>query len=277
MTKRSYFCSLRAKRIASLPFQQVVDGAETAFERSDVESVAERGFVGEAHEDLTEQRDGLLDVGLGAQLAAPDAPADGFAPEVVLRVHQRLQLPLAVGVVAEYLLEEVEVARIDRAAGHGILVEAPQRHEQLHRACDAAQVFFEKVGKGAVRGFELVLGVLRREEVFVRNGDEEVQLGGVIVEDARFGQPDRTGYQLQADSLVIERHEQPKRVLQDLFPVRFHGVGGLIRDKNTRLFRKKCRIGEDSGRSGAMLQRIAAISPPAPVRTASGVRIFSAG
>lgn len=61
------------------------------------------------------------------------------------------------------------------------------------------------------------------EEIAVGHGDEEVEFGGIIVEDPGFGQPDAVGDHLQADSLVILRHKELQGILQNLFPIGFHG------------------------------------------------------
>lgn len=61
------------------------------------------------------------------------------------------------------------------------------------------------------------------EEIAVGHGDEEVEFGGIIVEDPGFGQPDAVGDHLQADALVVHRHEELQGILQNLFPIGFHG------------------------------------------------------
>lgn len=62
------------------------------------------------------------------------------------------------------------------------------------------------------------------EEVAVGHGDEQIELGGIIVEDPGFGQPDAVGDHLQADALVIHRHEELQGILQNLFPIGFHDL-----------------------------------------------------
>lgn len=61
------------------------------------------------------------------------------------------------------------------------------------------------------------------EEIAVGHGDEEVELRGIVVENSGFGQPDAVGDHLQADALVIHRHEELQGILQNLFPIGFHG------------------------------------------------------
>lgn len=79
-----------------------------------------------------------------------------------------------------------------------------------------------------VRRGEFVLGVLEMEEIAVGHVDEQIELGGIIVEDPCFGQPDAVGDHLQADSLVILRHKELQGILQNLFPIGFHGLNIFI-------------------------------------------------
>ena len=62
------------------------------------------------------------------------------------------------------------------------------------------------------------------EEIAVGHVDEQIELGGIIVEDPGFGQPDAVGDHLQADSLVILRHKELQGILQNLFPIGFHDL-----------------------------------------------------
>ena len=130
---------------------------------------------------------------------------------------------LAVRIVEEHLLEEVKIPGVSQLSGHLLALDIAQPHDLGHGSLDALDVFVDEVAQRPVRRFEFVFRVLDVEEVAVGHGDEEVEFRGVIVEDSGFGQPDTVGNQLQADALVVHRHEELKGMLQNLFPIGFHG------------------------------------------------------
>ena len=149
-------------------------------------------------------------------------PPNRPAPQLVFALHQFMEPLTAVGVVEEYLLEEVEISGIGQLAGHQLLADVAQADDLIHRAAHAIDVFLDEVDHRAVGRSELSGGVLQAEEEMVGHIHEEIELRGVVVEYARLGQPDRPGDHLEADALVVHRHEQLQGALQYLFATGFH-------------------------------------------------------
>ena len=207
---------------APLPLQQTIYIKETLPEQLDVEAVGEGHLVGEPDEDLAEEGGGLRDVGPAAQFAAFDPPPNRPAPQLVFALHQFMEPLTAVGVVEEDLLEEVEISGIGQLAGHQLPADVAQADDLIHRAAHAIDVFLDEVDHRAVGRSELSGGVLQAEEEMVGHIHEEIELRGVVVEYARLGQPDRPGDHLEADALVVHRHEQLQGALQYLFATGFH-------------------------------------------------------
>ena len=79
------------------------------------------------------------------------------------------------------------------------------------------------------------------EEIVVCHGDEEVEFRGIIVEDSCFGQPDAVGDHLQADTLVIHRHEESQGMLQNLFSIGFHDLNIFIFQRYNH-YSEKCHV-----------------------------------
>ena len=76
------------------------------------------------------------------------------------------------------------------------------------------------------------------ERHLVRESDEYLpeQSGSFLNEDPGFGQPDAVGDHLQADALVVHRHEELQGALQYFLAVGFHGSALLSEVKDTGLF-----------------------------------------
>jgi hypothetical protein len=152
-----------------------------------------------------------------------DTSADDVAPEPELLFHPFVELVLAVGIIEEHLLEEMKVTGIGQLSGHLLPLDVAQSHDLGHGALHTLDVFVDEIAQRPVRRCKFVFRILEMEEIAVGHGDEEVEFGGIIVEDPGFGQPDAVGDHLQADSLVILRHKELQGILQNLFPIGFHG------------------------------------------------------
>lgn len=241
MTAWSYFCfKLRKKPLkACSALQQPVDIEEALAENPDIETIGERHLVRKSDKNLPEQSGSFRDVGLFTQFAPLYPPPNNIVPKLLLFFHPFVELALAVGIIEEYLLVEVKITGIGQLPGHLLPLDVAQTHDFGHRALHAFDVFVDEIAQGSVRRGEFVPGVLEMEEVAVGHGDEQVEFRGIVVEDPGFGQSDALGDHLQADALVVHRHEELQCILQNLFPIGFHGLSILISQRYNHYSKKQ--------------------------------------
>lgn len=130
-----------------------------------------------------------MNVDLITQFAVFDTSADDVAPEPELLFHPFVELVLAVGIIEEHLLEEMKVTGIGQLSGHLLPLDVAQSHDLGHGALHTLDVFVDEIAQRPVRRCKFVFRILEMEEIAVGHGDEEVEFGGIIVEDPGFGSP----------------------------------------------------------------------------------------
>ncbi len=78
----------------------------------DIETVGKRHLIGKPDKDLPEQGGGLLGVRIGPQFAVLDASTYDVTPEQILLFHACIKFALAVRIIEEHLLVEVEITGV---------------------------------------------------------------------------------------------------------------------------------------------------------------------
>ena len=208
-------------------FNQRIDEAELAGEFPRVQPGEESLLEGQAVEHLAEHGDGFLRVQLRADFARRLRPLDDVAPQLPVFLEQGGELRPGIGVILPHLHQQVEVVEVV-AASLRVVPVIQQAHDAAHGLFHALHVVVDELQQRAASEAELVVGVLRGEDVFVHHRHEQVLLEGVVVNQPPLGQPAGFGDSHQTCLLVVHLGEHPQGVLQHFFPVCYHKRKGFM-------------------------------------------------
>ena len=142
-------------------------------------------------------------------------------------------------IVHAHLRQEMEVIEV-RAAIVRAEVVADHPGNPFHGSVHPRYILPDKFRQRVGRGGELAFRFVHSQHVFVRHGNEQVQLVREIIDDARLGQPAGFGNGNDACLLVIHPEKHPECLVNHFFTVCYHTPLFLIGHEDTDLISIIC-------------------------------------